>query len=146
LEEYQFNNTNPKFTAMVNYAYDKVGNFLKKTDHSANATNAYRYGGNDSCAANSNAGPNVVCQLNKLNKINGSTVNFQYDKRGNLRVGDGLTMTYNAMDKPLTISGRGPNNNTLTAFVYGSDGMRAKQAESHSVRQHYHHLLCRLIL
>nr|WP_308736825.1 SpvB/TcaC N-terminal domain-containing protein [Shewanella baltica] len=127
LEEYQFNNTNPNFTATVNYAYDKVGNFLKKTDYSANATNAYRYGGNAGCAANSNAGPNAVCQLNKLN---GSTVNFQYDKRGNLRVGDGLTMTYNAMDKPLTISGRGPNNNTLTAFVYGSDSMRAKQSRT----------------
>lgn len=127
LEEYQFNNTNPNFTATVNYAYDKVGNFLKKTDYSANATNAYRYGGNAGCAANSNAGPNAVCQLNKLN---GSTVNFQYDKRGNLRVGDGLTMTYNAMDKPLTISGRGPNNNTLTAFMYGSDSMRAKQSRT----------------
>ncbi|MGI2184074.1 SpvB/TcaC N-terminal domain-containing protein [Shewanella oncorhynchi] len=127
LEEYQFNNTNPNFTATVNYAYDKVGNFLKKTDYSANATNAYRYGGNAGCAANSNAGPNAVCQLNKLN---GSTVNFQYDKRGNLRVGDGLTMTYNAIDKPLTISGRGPNNNSLTAFVYGSDSMRAKQSRT----------------
>nr|WP_269801898.1 hypothetical protein [Shewanella sp. Pdp11] len=123
LEEYQFNNTNPNFTATVNYAYDKVGNFLKKTDYSANATNAYRYGGNAGCAANSNAGPNAVCQLNKLN---GSTVNFQYDKRGNLRVGDGLTMNYNAMDKPLSVSGRG----ATTSFVYGSDTMRAKQSRT----------------
>jgi RHS repeat-associated protein len=127
LSQYRFSGSSPYVNATVNYAYDKVGNFLKKTDYSANATNAYRYGGNDSCAANSNAGPNAVCQLNKLN---GSTVNFQYDKRGNLRVGDGLTMTYNAMDKPLTISGRGPNNNTLTAFVYGSNSMRAKQSRT----------------
>jgi RHS repeat-associated protein len=111
----------------VNYAYDKVGNFLKKTDYSANTANAYRYGGSASCAAGNNAGPNAVCQLTKLNN---TTVNFQYDNRGNLRVGDGLTMTYNAMDKPLTITGRGPGNSTVTGFVYGSDGMRAKQTRS----------------
>jgi len=62
-----------------------------------------------------------VCQLTKLN---GTTVSFQYDKRGNLRVGDGLTMTYTAMDKPLTVDGRG----ATTSFVYGSDNMRAKQS------------------
>jgi len=64
-----------------------------------------------------------VCQLTKLN---GTTVSFQYDKRGNLRVGDGLTMTYNAMDKPLTVDGRGAN----TRFMYGSDNMRAKQSRT----------------
>ncbi|MFQ6371525.1 FG-GAP-like repeat-containing protein [Shewanella sp. YIC-542] len=120
LTEYQFNNTNPTFSATVNYAYDKVGNFLKKTDYSANSTTAYRYGGSASCAAGNNAGPNAVCQLTKLN---GTTVSFQYDNRGNLRVGDGLSMTYNAMDKPLSVSGRG----ATTSFVYGSDNIRAKQ-------------------
>ncbi|WP_293633341.1 toxin TcdB middle/N-terminal domain-containing protein, partial [Shewanella sp. CG12_big_fil_rev_8_21_14_0_65_47_15] len=123
LESYSFSNTNPTFSATVNYAYDKVGNFLKKTDYSANSTTAYRYGGNASCAAGNNAGPNAVCQLTKLNN---TTVNFQYDKRGNLRVGDGLTMTYNAMDKPLTIDGRGAS----TRFIYGSDNMRAKQSRT----------------
>ena len=123
LIEYQFSNTNPNFSAAVNYAYDKVGNFLKKTDYSADSASAYRYGGSGSCAANSNAGSNAVCQLTKLN---GSKVNFQYDNRGNLRVGDGLSMTYSAMDKPLTITGRG----ATTGFVYGSDGMRAKQTRN----------------
>ncbi|MBW3527067.1 VCBS repeat-containing protein [Shewanella sp. NKUCC05_KAH] len=123
LTEYQFSNTNPTFSATVNYAYDKVGNFLKKTDYSANSTTAYRYGGSASCVAGNNAGPNAVCQLTKLN---GTTVSFQYDKRGNLRVGDGLTMTYNAMDKPLSVSGRG----ATTSFVYGSDNMRAKQSRT----------------
>lgn len=115
LEEYQFNNTSPNFTATVNYAYDKVGNFLKKTDYSANSSNAYRYGGS-ACGNKSNA----VCQLDKLD---GTSASFQYDNRGNQSVGDGLTMTYNAMDKPLSVSGRGATTN----FVYGSDNMRAKQ-------------------
>ena len=123
LESYSFSNTNPTFSATVNYAYDKVGNFLKKTDYSANSTTAYRYGGNASCAAGNNAGPNAVCQLTKLNN---TTVSFQYDKRGNLRVGDGLTMTYNAMDKPLSVTGRG----ATTSFIYGSDNMRAKQSRT----------------
>ncbi|MCU8075777.1 HNH endonuclease [Shewanella sp. SM29] len=118
LTEYQFSNTNPTFSATVNYAYDKVGNFLKKTDYSANSTTAYRNGGS-ACGYK----PNAVCQLTKLN---GTTVNFQYDNRGNLRVGDGLTMTYNAMDKPLSVSGRG----ATTSFVYGSDNMRAKQSRT----------------
>lgn len=118
LIEYQFNNTSPSFSATVNYAYDKVGNLLKKTDYSANKANAYRYGG-----SGCNNRPNAVCQLERLN---GTTVNFQYDNRGNLRVGDGLTMTYNALDKPLSISGRG----ATTRFVYGSDGMRAKQSRN----------------
>lgn len=123
LTEYQFSNSNPTFSATVNYAYDKVGNFLKKTDYSANSSTAYRYGGSASCAAGNNAGPNAVCQLTKLN---GTTVSFQYDNRGNLRVGDGLTMTYNAMDKPLSVSGRG----ATTSFIYGSDNMRAKQSRT----------------
>uniref|UniRef100_A4Y7F5 YD repeat protein n=1 Tax=Shewanella putrefaciens (strain CN-32 / ATCC BAA-453) TaxID=319224 RepID=A4Y7F5_SHEPC len=118
LTAYQFSNTNPTFNATVNYAYDKVGNFLNKTDYSANSTSAYRYGGS-ACGYK----PNAVCQLTKLN---GTTVSFQYDNRGNLRVGDGLTMTYNAMDKPLSVSGRG----ATTSFVYGSDNMRAKQSRT----------------
>ncbi|MGL4545290.1 MAG: hypothetical protein ACRCUU_06955, partial [Plesiomonas sp.] len=118
LTEYQFSNTNPTFNATVNYAYDKVGNFLNKTDYSANSTSAYRYGGS-ACGYK----PNAVCQLDKLN---GTTVSFQYDNRGNLRVGDGLSMTYNAIDKPLSVSGRG----ATTSFVYGSDNMRAKQSRT----------------
>jgi RHS repeat-associated protein len=44
-------------------------------------------------------------------------------------------MTYDAMDKPLTITGRGLGSSsnisgTVTGFVYGSDGMRAKQTRS----------------
>jgi RHS repeat-associated protein len=102
----------------VDYSYAKVGNFFKKTDYSVNSSSAYSYGG--STCLNK---PNAVCQLDKLN---GTTVYFQYDNRGNLRVGDGLTMTYNAMDKPLTIIGIGAE----TGFIYGSDGMRAKQTRS----------------
>ncbi|OBT09337.1 hypothetical protein A9267_21110 [Shewanella sp. UCD-FRSSP16_17] len=129
-----YDNTTP-FAATVNYGYDTVGNLLKKTDYSRNTANAYEY--NSSCASGSNAGPNAVCAITKLN---GSRVQFSYDSRGNLISGDGLTMTYNALDKPLTVVGRGPNNNTSTGFVYGSDNMRALQTRTVSgttTKTHY---------
>ncbi|ARD24080.1 RHS repeat-associated core domain-containing protein [Shewanella japonica] len=128
-----YDNTTP-FAATVNYGYDTVGNLLKKTDYSRNTANAYEY--NSSCASGSNAGPNAVCAITKLN---GSRVQFSYDSRGNLISGDGLTMTYNALDKPLTVVGRGPNN-TSTGFVYGSDNMRALQTRTVSgttTKTHY---------
>ena len=92
-----------------------------------NHDSAYQYGGSDNCPAANKAGPNALCRLEKLNS---TIVQFSYDGRGNLINGDGLTLTYNALDKPLTIIGRGPGNNTNTAFTYGSDGMRAKQTRT----------------
>ena len=138
LEQYSFSNSgfaiydNPiKFAATVDYGYDAVGNLLKKSDYSINSNNAYEYGG--SCG-----GPNRVCAITK--ELNHQRVTFNYDSRGNLLVGDDLTMTYNALDKPLTIIGRGPGNNTNTAFVYGSDNMRALQTRTVSgttTKTHY---------
>ncbi|MDW4812180.1 RHS repeat-associated core domain-containing protein [Shewanella fidelis] len=132
LELYRFSNAGfalynggTAFNATINYGYDAVGNLLKKSDYSSNTANAYEY--NSSCATGSNAGPNAVCAITKLN---GTKVSFSYDRRGNLITGDGLTMTYNALDKPLSINGRGPNNNTSTVFVYGSDNMRALQTRT----------------
>ncbi len=92
-----------------------------------NHDSAYQYGGSANCPAANKAGPNALCRLEKLNS---TIVQFSYDGRGNLINGDGLTLTYNALDKPLTIIGRGPGNNTNTAFTYGSDGMRAKQTRT----------------
>ncbi|NKF49868.1 hypothetical protein G3R49_04685 [Shewanella sp. WXL01] len=123
LTTYTFSNNNPTYTATVNYDYDSVGNFLKKTDYSANIANAYRYGVDTGCSSSQNAGPNAICRLTKLN---GSNVSFQYDKRGNLLTGDGLSLVYNEMDKPISINRSG----TTTTFRYGSDGMRVKQTRS----------------
>ncbi|WP_394132394.1 RHS repeat-associated core domain-containing protein [Shewanella maritima] len=123
LKTYTFSNNNPTYTATVNYDYDSVGNFLKKTDYSANIANAYRYGVETGCSTSQNAGPNAICRLTKLN---GSNVSFHYDKRGNLLTGDGLSLVYNEMDKPISINRSG----TTTTFRYGSDGMRVKQTRS----------------
>jgi hypothetical protein len=48
---------------------------------------------------------------------------FQHDQNGNVTQGDGETITYNAFNKPLTISGAGNNS----AFSYGADQMRYRQ-------------------
>lgn len=137
LKQYSFSNggfalydNSTPFAATVDYGYDAVGNLLKKSDYSVNTAGAYEYG-----ACN---GPNRVCAITK--PINNQRITFSYDSRGNLLTGDGLTMTYNALDKPLTINGRGPSNNTRTAFVYGSDNMRALQTRTVSgktTKTHY---------
>jgi len=123
LTTYSFSNTSPAISASINYAYDAVGNLLKKNDYSKNNSNAYQYGGSAACASNSNAGSNAVCLVEKLNN---TSAHFRYDNKGNLISGDGLTITYNAMDKPLQVNGRGAN----TQFSYGSDHMRAKQVRT----------------
>ncbi len=92
LTEYNFSNNYPNFNQSVNYNYDATGNLLKKTDYSKNHNSAYRYGGNSACSSSQNAGSNAVCRIEKLNN---STVYFNYDEKGNLLTGDGLDMTYN---------------------------------------------------
>ncbi len=113
LTTYTASNTSPAFSLSVNYAHDAVGNLLKKTDYSANKNTAYQY-----CT-----GTNALCVLEKAS---GQIVNFNYDGRGNLINGDGLALTYNALNKPLTITGR----NAITQFTYGSDNARAKQTRT----------------
>ncbi len=113
LTTYTASNTSPAFSLSVNYAHDAVGNLLKKTDYSADKDTAYQY-----CE-----GSNALCILEKAS---GQIVNFTYDGRGNLINGDGLILTYNALNKPLTITGR----NATTQFTYGSDNARAKQTRT----------------
>ncbi len=123
LTTYTASNTSPAFSLSVNYAHDAVGNLLTKSDYSANHSGAYEYGKSANCPAASNAGPNALC---RLTKINSTIVQFNYDGRGNLINGDGLVLTYNALNKPLTITGR----NATTQFTYGSNDARAKQART----------------
>ena len=103
LTQYRVTQTHPNVSFSVDYAYDAVGNLRKKTDYSANPTNAYRYAGDSQCA-HSTFPANGVCQVITLDN---RTVNFAYDQRGNLTQGDGLTLTYNHFDKPIRVLGTG---------------------------------------
>ncbi len=100
----------------INYAYDAAGNLTQKDDYASSFT----YG--NSTKSNRKAGPNAVYEITK---VGGDTAYFDYDDNGNLLSGDGKTLTYNAFNKPVSIS-----KNTITSrFYYGSDQMRYKQVK-----------------
>ncbi len=103
--------------APITYDYDAVGNLKYKDDYASN----YVYG--NGLRTNGNAGPNAVYQVNK-NDI--GAISFSYDNNGNLRTGDGKTLTYNAFNKPLSVS----KNGITSDFFYGSDQMRYKQVKT----------------
>ncbi len=108
----------------IDYDYDAVGNLTLKTDYAS--TLSY---GNNGKSAGGNAGPNAVRQIAKLSSGGGTTnVNYIYDNNGNLKTGDGKTITYNAFNKPITITRSG----IVSAFNYGADLMRFKQVKSGS--------------
>lgn len=124
----------------VEYGYDAVGNIRFKTDFSAHDGMAYRYGDSQRRARldNSNAGPNAVRHITLKRAINGSASRqLRYDNNGNL-TSDGVRLiSYNAMNKPVTIHVSGqrylhPNDSHRTVtqttdFAYGSDNLRYKQ-------------------
>jgi len=61
--------------------------------------------------------------LNSVTLVGGGARVFSHDQNGNMTQGDGESITYNAFNKPLTISGGGNS----TDFTYGADLMRYKQ-------------------
>lgn len=107
----------------INYEYDKVGNLTKKDDYAA----SYVYG--EISRSNGNAGPNAVRQITKAS---GGTISYSYDSNGNLTSSDGplsdddKVISYNAFNKPLSISRKGIVSN----FSYASDQMRYKQVKN----------------
>ncbi len=102
----------------IDYAYDAVGNLLKKTDYSANRPDAYTYHTRQ---------PNAVATVLKPDN---TPVSFSYDARGNLTTGDGLTATYNTWDKPTRLTRSKQGISTTMAFTYGADLMRYKQVRT----------------
>ncbi len=101
----------------IGYVYDAVGNILSKGDFG----NGFVYG--DISRATDNAGPNAVVSVNKNT---GGTATYEYDLNGNMTNGDGKTLTYNAFNKPLTISKGG----ITSTFSYAADQMRYKQVKT----------------
>ncbi|MGB0496645.1 MAG: RHS repeat domain-containing protein, partial [Kangiellaceae bacterium] len=101
----------------ISYSYDAVGNILSKDDYG----HGFVYG--DINRATRNAGPNAVLSVNKNT---GGTAEYTYDNNGNMTDGDGKTLTYNAFNKPLTIT----KNSVASTFSYGSSQMRYKQVKT----------------
>jgi RHS repeat-associated protein len=104
--------------AAVNYDYDAAGNILVKGDYGSQ----YLYGSAGK-GAGGNAGPNAIRQF-----IRGGTKTFTYDNNGNRLTGDGVTLTYNDQNKPLTVD----RNNVKSIFSYDANGNRYKQVKQQS--------------
>jgi len=104
------------FLGAINYNYDAVGNITLKSDYAS----AYSYGSINKTASNGFAGPNAV------RSVAGITEQFVYDLNGNMKSGDGKTLSYNAFNKPTSIK----RNSIQSAFSYGADLMRFKQVKS----------------
>lgn len=101
----------------INYGYDDVGNLKLKDDFAT----SYTYG--DMNKTNGNAGPNAV---RSVALATGGTATFSYDSNGNLTSGNGKTISYNAFNKPVSISKGG----ITSSFYYGADQMRYKQVKT----------------
>ncbi|WP_196138292.1 polymorphic toxin-type HINT domain-containing protein [Aliikangiella sp. G2MR2-5] len=102
--------------ADINYDYDVVGNLLLKDDYANN----YIYGNKE--RSSGNAGPNAVYSIEKVGV---GTQTYTYDNNGNLLTGDAKSLSYNAQNKPVSIS----RNGITSDFYYGSDHMRYKQVK-----------------
>ena len=98
---------------VITYGYDAVGNLHSKSDYASD----YDYSGGGS------GGPNAV---KRITKIDGSQATFSYDANGNRLGGDGRTLTYNAFNKPLTITA----GNARLQFHYGADQQRYRQSKT----------------
>jgi len=98
-------------SASIHYDYDAVGNITQKSDYA----NSYYYNGT------SNAGPNAVTSVTKVN--GGGTATFTYDQKGNMVTGDGKTLNYNVHNKPTRIL----NSGATSQLYYDSSLNRYKQ-------------------
>jgi RHS repeat-associated protein len=97
------------------YVYDNLGNLTQKSDWAT----GYRYG-NAARSAGGQAGPHAVWEVTK---VGGAVVPYLYDLNGNLESGDGRTIGYDELDRPVTIVSGG----TTSEFKYGPSGARYRQ-------------------
>ncbi len=117
LSQRTINNGTPTTIDPIEYSYDPVGNFTKKGDY----VTSYAYGNADKNAGG-NAGPNAA---RSITKTSGGTAVYEYDNNGNMKSGDGRTITYNEFNKPTSIK----KGVIESQFSYGADLMRYKQVK-----------------
>jgi len=99
----------------VNYGFDAVGNFTKKTDFSTSAANAYSYTGG-TCGGGANA-------VKSISLAAGGSRTYCYDANGNLTSDNaGLSLNYDHMGMT-TVAQRGALRDD---FCYGADGQRTR--------------------
>src|SRR6266571_1231702 len=99
----------PGTTSGESYAYDDLGNIITKSDYAQQ----YNYGTNRITGA---AGPHAVVSVST-----GAT--FTYDPNGNLTQGDGRTVSFDSLDRPIAVT----MGTVTTQFRYAPDGARYLQ-------------------
>ena len=101
------------------YAYDDLGNISSKSDYG----DKYVYG--DQARTNNLAGPHAV-----LSVSNGGVTKatFSYDLNGNLIQGDGRTVSFDNLGRPVQVV----TNGYTAVFRYAPDGERYLQSASSS--------------
>ena len=104
-------------TPDINYSFDASGNLTSKSDYAS----LYNY---------PTSRPNAV---DSVTLVGGGSVNFYYDGNGNMTDGHNKTLTYNAFNKPATIT-KGSNS---TECSYGADLMRYRQEMNSGERTYY---------
>jgi RHS repeat-associated protein len=121
-------------TTRIDHQYDALGNLVVKSDYSA--LTSYGSAGRANPA---NAGPHAI---RAFRRANGTVVSdFRYDGNGNLVAGDGRTATYDAFDKPLTITHAG----VRVGFAYAPSLERyrrvTKAGKTYYVDKLYEHIV-----
>jgi RHS repeat-associated protein len=107
------------------YSYDDLGNLTSKSDYGT----GYLYGSATLdvngiwTRATGNAGPHAARQVTKVAAAGGGTVAFTYDNNGNMLSGDGRTVDFDLMDRPVRVVMGG----TTTDFFYAPGGWRYRQ-------------------
>ncbi len=99
----------------IDYAYSESGNLLQKSDYGT----TYYYDG---------PRPHAVT---RVDLANGGLVTFGYDNNGNMTSGHGRNISYNAFNKPLTVSRSG----NTSAFSYGADLMRYRHEKTGALNE-----------
>ncbi len=95
------------------YTYDDLGNITSKSDYAS----VYTYG--TSARSTRLAGPHAVVAVS--GKQSGSaSATFTYDWNGNLVDGDGRTIDFDLLDRPVRVARSG----AATDFAYAPDGAR----------------------
>ncbi len=93
------------------YSYDDLGNITSKSDYAS----VYTYGTN--ARGTRLAGPHAVVSVS--GKQSGSaSATFTYDQNGNLTAGDGRTIDFDLLDRPVHVA----QNGVATDFAYPPDG------------------------
>jgi RHS repeat-associated protein len=96
------------------FGFDDLGNIRSKSDFATGYN--YRTGPN----AGGLGGPHAVSSVTKLDA---TVASYSYDANGNMVSGDGRTLTFDLMDRPVVVT----QGTTTTEFAYAADGSRYRQ-------------------